>query len=158
MRLLLIVMATTFVLAGCGDESSDEPANEPAAQEEQARDEQDQLDPPKPKCERASRRLLQAIATGLEVNGGGKLSRGYVVRSKDFSKVFMVAAEIDGPGMEGRGEVGVWATNSKRAEGLIMAVDGLAKEFSDWGDADETDAAIDQSAHGVQEAKDCAEG
>lgn len=50
--------------------------------------------------------------------------------------------------------MGVWAANSKRAERLIMAVSPVAQEFSDWGDSDKTDAAIDTSADGVSEAKE----
>jgi hypothetical protein len=38
----------------------------------------------------------------------------------------------------------------------IFAVDGLAKEFSDWGHGDTTDAHITQSSDGVAEAKECA--
>jgi hypothetical protein len=36
--------------------------------------------------------VLDAIETGLEVTGGGSLRRGYIVRSQDFDKVYMVAA------------------------------------------------------------------
>jgi hypothetical protein len=68
----------------------------------------------------------------------------------------MVAADIHGIGMEGNGEIGVWATNSLDGSGLIFAVDGLAKEFSDWGHGDTTDANIMQSSDGVAEAKECA--
>jgi hypothetical protein len=40
----------------------------------------------------------------------------------------------------------------------VFAVDSVAQEFSDWGDADKTDAAIDQSADRVEQARACAEG
>lgn len=68
----------------------------------------------------------------------------------------MVAADIQGSGLEGPDDVGVWATNSPKAQGFIFAVDGVVQEFSDWGDADKTDAAIDLSADGVDEARSCA--
>ena len=97
---------------------------------------------------------MRAISTG--VKGSNTLRRGYIVRSNDFDKVFMVGAEIDGPSIKDRREVGVWATNSKTGNGLIFAVDGMAKEFSDWGAGDKTDAQIDQTADGVDEAKECA--
>jgi hypothetical protein len=84
------------------------------------------------RCEKVSSAVLNAIAEGLTVTGGGTLRGGYAVKSKDFSKVYMVAADIQGTGMEGNSEVGVWATNSLDGTGLIFAVDGLAKEFSDW--------------------------
>jgi hypothetical protein len=108
------------------------------------------------RCERVSSAVLNAIAEGLTVSGSGTLRNGYAVKSKDFSKVYMVAADIQGVGMEGEGEVAVWATNSVDGTGLIFAVDGLAKEFSDWGHGDETDANITQSSDGVSEAKECA--
>jgi hypothetical protein len=108
------------------------------------------------RCERVSSAMLNAIAEGLTVTGGGTLRGGYAVKSTDFSKVYMVAADIQGTGMEGNGEVGVWATNSLDGAGLIFAVDGLAKEFSDWGHGDTTDANITLSSDGVSEAKECA--
>ena len=108
------------------------------------------------RCEKVSNALLNAIAQGLTVTGGGTLRNGYAVKSDDFSKVYMVAADIQGVGMEGDGEVGVWATNSLDGSGLILAVDGLAKEFSDWGHGDTTDANITLSSDGVSEAQECA--
>jgi hypothetical protein len=90
------------------------------------------------------------------VSGGGTLRNGHAVKSNDFSKVYMVAADIQGGDMEGNGEVGVWATNSLDGTGLIFAVDGFAKEFSDWGHGDTTDANITQSSDGAAEAKECA--
>jgi hypothetical protein len=108
------------------------------------------------RCEKVSSALLNAIAEGLTVTGSGTLRNGYAVKSKDFSKVYMVAADIQGAGMEGNGEVGVWATNSLDATGLIFAVNGLAKEFSEWGHGDTTDANITLSSDGVAEAKECA--
>ena len=108
------------------------------------------------RCEKVSNAVLNAIAEGLTVTGGGTLREGYAVKSKDFSKVYMVAADIQGTGMEGDNEIGVWATNSLDGAGLILAVDEVAKEFSDWGHGDTTDAHITQSTDGVSEAKECA--
>jgi hypothetical protein len=151
-----VIAALAVAMTACGSEQD---ASAPTTPEPRQEAEQEASAPTEPRCKRASKRLLSAIEAGLEVSGGeGSLRRGYIVRSEDFSKVYLVAADIQGPGMEGRGDVGVWATNSPRAEGLIFAVDGMAQEFSDWGDADKTDAAIDQSAHGVDEARRCAEG
>ena len=107
------------------------------------------------RCEKVSNAVLNAIAKGLTVTGGGTLRNGYAVKSDDFSKVYMVAADIQGVGMEGDNEIGVWATNSLDGTGLIFAVDGVAKEFSDWGHGDTTDANITQSSDGVSEAEEC---
>jgi hypothetical protein len=92
------------------------------------------------RCEKVSSKLLSVIAKGLTVAGGGSLRNGYAVKSNDFSKVYMVAADIQGDGMEGPNEVGVWATNNLDVGGLIFAVDSFAQEFSDWGHGDTTDA------------------
>ena len=108
------------------------------------------------RCEKVSSAVLNAIAEGLTVTGGGTLRNGYAVKSDDFSKVYMVAADVQGTGMEGDSEIGVWATNSLDGAGLILAVDGIAKEFSDWGHGDTTDAHITQSSDGVSEAEECA--
>jgi hypothetical protein len=65
------------------------------------------------------------------------------------------------------GEVGVWASIGPPNQppgaypdlsGRILAVDGLAQEFSEWPDADATDAAITLTTHGIAEAKDCLSG
>lgn len=106
-------------------------------------------------CSNASSALLTAIEQGLTVTGGGSLSEGATVKSADFSEVWFVAAEIDGPGMEGGGEVGVWATNSLSGSGSIFAVNAIANEFSDWADGRTTDAALSMSDDGAREAEDC---
>jgi hypothetical protein len=144
----VIVILTGVLSAGaCGETQQPSSSGEPPKSEARRTS----------SCKRASKKLLDAIETGLQVDGRGNLRHGYVVRSKDFAKVYMVAADIQAAGLEGPDEVGVWATNSPQAEGVIYAVDGIAKEFSDWGDASKTDAAIDISADGVNEAKRCAE-
>jgi hypothetical protein len=56
------------------------------------------------------------------------------------------------------GEIGTWATNSLEDEGLIFAVDGLANEFSDWGDGRETDAQLSLADDGAEESRECVEG
>jgi hypothetical protein len=152
MRIPLVALAcATFMLAACSGTGTAESNNRTQSPEA----------PAAPttvtgRCEKVSSAMLNAIAAGLTVDGSGTLCNGYAVKSDDFSKVYMVAADIQGVGMEGTDEVGVWATNSLDGSGLIFAVDGLAQEFSDWGDGDTTDANITQSSDGVSEAKECA--
>lgn len=56
--------------------------------------------------------------------------RAAAVRSTEHSKAWYVAIRFRGPGIES-GEVGVWATNDL-AGGSIIAVDGFAKQFSNF--------------------------
>lgn len=105
------------------------------------------------RCESVSRATLDAIEAGLTVGGGGTLGRAQAVRSQDFEKVWMVAAEINGAGL-GNDTVGVWATNDiTGTSGVIYAVDAVAEEFSDWGaDAGNKPTSSDD---GVSEARGC---
>ena len=56
---------------------------------------------------------------GLTVVGEGRLSNGSIVRSSNFSNVWFLAADIQGPGMDGR-EMGVWATNEPGGGGTLL--------------------------------------
>jgi hypothetical protein len=73
---------------------------------------------------------------------------------------FGSSRRIDGEGIEGDGEVGLWATNteasvtSEAEVHLIFAVNGMATQFSDWGaDAPQQFSGDDD---GAAEAKACA--
>ena len=160
MRIRLAVVACVLALVGCGggNDANEQPQAIPAETTVATTTTTvaTTTTTVPSRCEKVSSALLNAIAEGLTVSGGGRLRNGYAVKSKDFSKVYMVAADIQGAGMEGNSEVGVWATNSLDIGGLIFAVDGFAQEFSDWGDGDTTDANITQSSDGVSEAKECA--
>jgi hypothetical protein len=107
------------------------------------------------RCVPARTTLLDAIATGLTVSGGS-LTGGQAVRSTDFSRVWFVAAKIHATGVD---DVGVWATNtdpsvsSEGEVGSIFAVDGFAKEFTDWGPAPN---GISMSDDGAEIAQACA--
>lgn len=111
------------------------------------------------RCEPVAIEVVSAIETGLTVGGGGSLTNAQAVRSDDFERVYFVAADLQGAGMNGSGPVGLWATNQIDAEGgLIFAVNSMAKEFSDWGHGDTSDARITDSDDGAEEAVDCAGG
>lgn len=107
------------------------------------------------RCEPADPELLALIAQRLTVAGGGDLRNGWMVRSGDFGQVYFVAAEITGEGMED--VVGLWATNEPTKPGLLVSVDGVANEFSDWLDGRKSDAQLSTADDGAAEAMECAE-
>ena len=108
------------------------------------------------RCKPASRAKLDDITSGLTVDKG-QLRNGVVVRSNDFESVFFIAAELDAPGLEGAGDIGVWASNrADGSEGTIFAVDGIANEFSEWPDGRRTDAEMSIANDGADEARSCA--
>lgn len=106
-------------------------------------------------CQAAPAALLAAIAEGEETGVGGlKLSGGQTYKSPDFSSVYFIAARITAPGVSG--QVGVWASNSLTpGGGLILAVDGFAKQFTVWPDADKSAAKIGVGDPGVAAVKKC---
>jgi len=108
------------------------------------------------RCVAVSAKKLKNIAIGLTVGAGGSLTSGFAVKSNDYAEVWFIAAVIDGPGL-GKGVVGIWASTRLEAnDGMILAIDGFADEFTDWGLGSTTDASITQYADGAQEAAQCA--
>lgn len=114
-------------------------------------------------CLAARSTLLENIATGLTVSGDGGLANGYRVDlpNEVAGWTQLIAAEITGPGMGGASTVGLWAANDDAT--FLMAVDGIAWEFSDWGTAANPGSPMDdarQSVRFTDEAKhvtNCAE-
>ena len=105
------------------------------------------------RCEAVSPALVAGISSGLK--GATGLRFASAVKSKDFANVYMVAADLEGPGLEGAADRAVWATNDLAGNGLIFSVDEVAKEFSSWGPGDRTDAKIGGTSDGVAQAKRC---
>lgn len=103
--------------------------------------------------------LVDGIATGLTVGGGGSLDpmTARAVKSKDYANVYFIAAAIQGPGMgDGSQSIGVWASDSLTVGGgLIFAVDAFANEFSDWGDGGATSSQLSMADDGARAAKAC---
>lgn len=97
--------------------------------------------------------MAKAIAkgsSGVEVQAGDVAA----VKSDDFKEVYFIAMRFAADG--GGDEVGVWASNSLRpGGGVLMSVDGYAKQFTDWPDASKTDAAINSADPAVEAAKSC---
>lgn len=111
------------------------------------------------RCQPASAAQLAAIRAGVQgVQASNDIRTGFAVRSRDFERVWMVAAKLYGPGIPATGAgPGVWSIAGDPASpNMILSVDGFAQAFSDYPDASKTKAAITQSADGVDEARACA--
>ena len=128
--------------------------------------------PASARCSPASSSLLAKIMEGVDVRPGGRLRSGYVVQSTESGNVkwgphVVVAAEIDGAGLEGTGDIGVWATyelttnfdgsSIRPGHWSIYAVNELAKQLGLWGDGSEIGLHFPISADGVAEAMACAQ-
>lgn len=109
---------------------------------------------PAVQCLPVAQATLDAIAEGAESDVGTiTLSGGQAVKSPDHANVYLIAAHMSAAGVN---EVGVWASNSLApGGGLVMAADGIAKQFTVWPDADKTDAQISSADKAVGQAEDC---
>ncbi|MBM3458457.1 MAG: hypothetical protein FJX77_08005 [Armatimonadetes bacterium] len=68
----------------------------------------------------------------------------------------MIAADIEGPGMEGPDQVGIWATMNIEAAGTVSWVNTLARENTALlGGSGEGTTRYTPTAHGIAEATKC---
>ncbi len=152
-----IAAALVLTLAGCGG-GDDEPAtaqDTPTVERTTAAPTKAPRTEAPSRCEAVDPALLTLIAGREEAGVGGmKFTRGAAVKSRDYKNVYMIAGRFDAPGAPD--SVGVWAANSKTPDvQLILAVNGFAKEFTDWIDGDQSQANVTQAADGVSEARAC---
>ena len=156
--LALALLASTALLIACGSDTDSGPPSNQRAVERTGVEEPTPTSEESSRCEDAALIAAEGISFGLTVSGGGSLRDAMAVKSNDYVNAFFIAAEIDGPGLEGEGDIGVWVSNSlEPGGGVIYAVDGMANEFTDWGDGRRIDAAFSASDDGAQEAKKCVE-
>lgn len=158
-RIAVPLVAVVLALSGCGgelEETGDEGA-EGGGGEAAAR------------CQQVPRTFVRSLQQGLTVQGGGTLRWAHAVRSRDDigglyegKRVWFVSAEIQGPGFGGKDEIGTWATTSRptgRESALIMAVDPIAREFSEWGvdtrEGSPADEVRSMDWHGAKESQAC---
>src|SRR5688500_2919509 len=87
------------------------------------------------RCLSVSSVVLTGIANGLTVDGGGTLRGAQAVRSEDFADTWLVAADIEGPGLDGPDQIAVWSTTGITAERprIPVPANTLGDEFSVWG-------------------------
>ncbi|MFN2555638.1 MAG: hypothetical protein ABR592_01990 [Nitriliruptorales bacterium] len=162
MKKLAIGAALIGVLAvGCGGSSASAPgapASTPTTAEQNrlARDQAHRkmvaAQPCAPASDVISSRMiygarptnLQAVKAITRVNRDGSPA-----------DVWFVAAELEGPGIEGPGDTAVWATSNLTNPGSYNAVDHLAQSFSTITHADEENWPVSDPF--VARAKECVE-
>ena len=105
-----LVLIVVLVLAGCASPVPDQS--------------------PSGLCEAAPAALVTAVSAGLVA--GTSLTAARMVRDPEREDIWLVAAELDGPGISGEGEIGVWATDLPDDPTMIWSVDAFALQFSEW--------------------------
>ena len=156
-----VVLALLTVLTGCSGSS---PATPEGAASRKAPPSSSAPDPsatsaeptaaPAARCEKVSPELRATIAQGAQPAFAGlEITEAAAVRSRQYSKVYMIAGRITTADEQ---QVGVWATNSLSPdEGVLLSVDGYAEQFTIWPKASETSAEIRLGDEGTFEAIAC---
>lgn len=104
------------------------------------------------RCEEGDSTIVEAIAERLTVEG--ELEAAYAVQSEDEDVTF-VAAELVGADQPDEAPIGIWAVRGDlAAEPDVVAVNAIAREYSDWP----FDEEITEKVDGGEEAHACVEG
>lgn len=110
--------------------------------------------PPPSRCQEVSRELLRTIAGGAPDRLRITPLAGFAVKSREYQQLYMIAMKFSVPGVGE--ESGVWASNSLQpGEGLIIAVDDFAQNFTQWPAGDTSSFKISPADDGVEEAEIC---
>jgi hypothetical protein len=124
-------------------------------------------------CLNVPRATVTAIAGGLTTQGRGTLRSAAAALAEtnaDFRgvemRVYLLSADIQAAGLEGGGDIATWVmTRSLEAgDGLILAVDAVAKEFSEWGADANPGSPVEEWTSSLRDddafekSRDCAEG
>lgn len=110
-------------------------------------------------AEKAKLTCVDATAKGRQIltmqerGATGTLVKAAAVKSPDFEKVYFVAVEFALPGVDN--PRAVFATNDLGDDGIIFAVDGIAKEFTTWIDGDSIRDPITVTDPSVNAALSC---
>lgn len=109
---------------------------------------------PASKCIEVSTALGQSLMSGAEAGTGAKFLKASAVKSPGSDSVYFIAVKFSATGVDN--QVGVFASTAlTNGGGMVLAIDGTAKQFTVWPDADKTDAAISGADPSVAVAKAC---
>jgi hypothetical protein len=100
--------------------------------------------------------LVSSIDHGLTIQGGGTFRNAKAVKSIDYETVYFISGDLQGAGLEGDADIATFARNGELdGSGMIIAVDEVANEFSDWGDGRTMKSPITMSDDGASQSQDC---
>jgi len=112
-----------------------------------------------PRCVPASPAQIEIIRIGVQgVEETNNIKSVWAVRSNEFERVWMVAAEITGPEISPKDVIGVWAIagDLQNPSSGAVSVNNYALIFSDWADGPRSQLDLSDFTDGVQEALECA--
>ena len=109
-------------------------------------------------CELAPAATITQITETLTVEGGS-IRAAHQVRSKLYNNIYMVAADIEGPGLDGPDDIGVWASGEiQGTDATLSWVNSIARDNSELlGGSQQGTTRFTPTAHGIRESIKCAQ-
>jgi len=102
------------------------------------------------RVEPASEKQTEKIRWGIKKETKAEIGIAYVVKSKDYERVYFAATRLFGFGITDDC-IGVWAiSGDKNDPGMIFSINGIAKEFSDYPDGNLTKGNVTMSDDGAK--------
>ena len=143
-KVLFVFAVLLLVAAACGGETS-----------EREQKEQDRLSATG-ECEQVPDATLTQITEALTVDGGS-IRAAHQVRSKLYNNIYMVAADIEGPGLDGPDDIGVWASGEiQGTDATLSWVNSEARDNSELlGGSQQGTTRFTPTAHGIRESIKC---
>lgn len=101
---------------------------------------------------------MEYLRNGIkQIQESNDVLQGFAVRSEDYERVWFVAAEITGPGIDPKEVVGLWAMSGElEFPTTVFSIDGAALEFSYWSDGTQAAPQLSMFDDGAQEVLSCA--
>lgn len=154
-RILIFIFSIALISMGCGSSTSVSPT--PVATSIPTLPSLPTNTALPLRCVPASSAQIENIRVGVKgIEQNNDIKSVYAVRSNDYERVWFVAAEITGTGIQPKQVIGLWAISGELEQpGLTYSVNSFALQFSDWGDGTKTDAQLSEFDDGAQEAIFC---
>ena len=143
-KILFLFAVVSLAIAACGGETS-----------EREQKEQDRLSATG-ECEQVPAATITQITDSLTVEGGS-IRAAYQVRSKLYNNIYMVAADIQGPGLDGPDDIGVWASGEiQGTDATLSWVNSEARDNTELlGGSQQGTTRFTPTAHGIRESIQC---
>lgn len=108
------------------------------------------------RCTSVPPALVDQIATFIKPETGATLRGAQAVRSKDYQQLWFVAADLEGPGLDGDDQIVLVPIAQLTAgDGHLFGVGGFAKEFTDLRRGEKSSFHFSYTDEGVHEAESC---
>ena len=143
-KVLALLAVAMLAVAACGGETT-----------EREQKEQERLSATG-ECEQVPDATLTQITEALTVDGGS-IRAAHQVRSKLYNNIYMVAADIEGPGLDGPDDIGVWASGEiQGTDATLSWVNSEARDNTELlGGSQQGTTRFTPTAHGIRESIKC---